>query len=133
MGNDRQENAFGEPLFLPQSFTNPNAGRYKAMAEKWWSDRKVHLLIEVDVDRQPQKYAVWLHVLRFEDQILDGRPVRIGVGRLENPINCDHPQAEGVEMFFDPEEVFDVTEPQPHHEGEYVQLWKKPPEKLIIH
>ena len=131
MSNERETNVFHEPLYLPASFTNPNAGRYKDQPEKWWTDRKVHLLIEVDVDRQPQKYAVWLHFLRFEDQILDGRPVRVGVGRLENHINCDHPQAEGVEMFFSVEEVFDVTDPQPKHEGRYVELKGKDSGLLI--
>jgi hypothetical protein len=100
-------NDWGEQIYLPPTFEHPNVGKFKTMPEAWWENRTVRLYLDVLDGDQPARVACWLDFLRFEDQVVDGRPVRMGVGKLQRTIGS---YLGGAEFPFGVEEIFDVVE-----------------------
>jgi hypothetical protein len=110
MSHFDQTNCFDEPLYLPTTFEHPNAGKFKDEPEAFFLDKAVHIYVDVELDGTPMLAPCWLDVLRFEDKVLEGRPQRVGVGRVQKG-------GSGDEMFFWPVEVFDVIQRMAKPEG----------------
>jgi hypothetical protein len=101
-------NSFDEPLVLPSTFVHPDAGKYKSEPEEFFLHCAVRIYVDVDVGGLAGRIPVWLDVIRFEDQVMDGTPVRLGLGRVQKTVHAAVP--EGLELSFHPEEVFHVIE-----------------------
>lgn len=102
-------NEFGEQLVMPPSFKHPRCGMYKAESEEAFLHSAVRIYVLVDVGAGlPGQIPVWLDVVRFEDKVVDGTPVRLGLGRVQKTMHAQVPG--GLELSFHPEEVFDVIE-----------------------
>jgi hypothetical protein len=107
--SEKLTNEFEEPLVLPPTFRHPDAGKYKDHTEEFFLHCAVRIYVDVDIGSGlPGRIPVWLDVVRFEDQVVDGSPVRLGLGRVQKTVHKDLPG--GLELSFHPEEVFHVIE-----------------------
>lgn len=108
--SDEIENPFGEPLFLPPGFQHPQWGKYKDQPESFFMGLAVRIMVDVEVQGAPMLVPVWLDVVRFEDQVVDGSPVRMGIGVVQTKVTADKVLSPGAEVPFDVNEVFDTIE-----------------------
>ena len=114
-----QNNDFGEPLYLPTTFEHPNVGKYKDEPESFFLDKAVHIYVDVEIEGTPFLAPCWLDVVRFEDRTINGKPERVGIGRVkEKQILTGGAPAGGEEVVFWPLEVFDVIQRLIPQEGE---------------
>lgn len=111
MADDRV-NIFGEPLLMPPGFVHPEAGKYANRDEAFFLDKAVRIYVDIEEGGQPRRAAVWLDVLRFEDKVVEGTPVRVGIGRAQTGATGDLGASVtvGMELAFAPAEVFDWIE-----------------------
>lgn len=107
---DQTTNAFGEPLFMPATYEHPAKGKYKVQEEAFFLDKLVRIYTDIEVGGQPFRAPVWLEVQRFDDVAEVGS--RMGLGRVHMPCagDADVPLRSGLELYFHPDEVFDVAD-----------------------
>ncbi len=126
--SDQIENPFGEPLFLPITFEHPRAGSFKDKPEEFFRNLAVRVLSEVDVGGAPMLVPIWLDCIGFFDDVVNGRPCRMGRGRVQKSLTgVDAPICEGLVVPFHPEEVIDTIERfVPVDGGVYMPLAEAP-------
>jgi hypothetical protein len=106
---DQTTNVFGEPLFMGATYEHPAKGKYKDQNETFFMDKIVRIYSDVEVGGQPFRAPLWLDVVRFDDVAEAG--CRLALGRVNSAVlTADTPIRAGLELYFHPEEVFDVAD-----------------------